>query len=95
MPNNEQTLTEDHPIIEITSGANAALFSAISDAIGKAPAPIKAGLFLYGQAGGVLQVGIAAGTENEGRETAEFIGSVIGGVLGMYFNSQTVLKGWA
>ncbi len=27
MPNNEQTLTEDHPIIEITSSANAALFS--------------------------------------------------------------------
>jgi hypothetical protein len=31
-------------IIEITSGVNAAIYSAISDAIGKAPAPIKAGL---------------------------------------------------
>jgi hypothetical protein len=38
-------------IIEITSGVNAAIYSAISDAIGKAPAPIKAGLFLYEQAG--------------------------------------------
>jgi hypothetical protein len=50
-------------------GVNAAIYSAISDAIGKAPAPIKAGLFLYEQAGGILQVGIAAGTDNQGRET--------------------------
>jgi hypothetical protein len=42
---------------------------------------IKAGLFLYEQAGGILQVGIAAGTDNQGRETAEFIGSIIGGFL--------------
>jgi hypothetical protein len=35
-------------IIEITSGVNAAIYSAISDAIGKAPAPIQQTLqFLY------------------------------------------------
>jgi hypothetical protein len=70
-------------IIEITSGVNAAIYSAISDAIGKAPAPIKAGLFLYEQAGGILQVSIAAGTDNQGRETAEFVGSLIGGFFGV------------
>ena len=83
MPTNNQNLVEDNYIIEITSGVNAAIYSAISDAIGKAPAPIKAGLFLYEQAGGILQVGIAAGTDNQGRETAEFVGSLIGGFFGV------------
>ncbi|CAC9544270.1 hypothetical protein [uncultured Gammaproteobacteria bacterium] len=83
MPTNNQNLPKDNLIIEITSSINAALYSAISNAIGKAPAPIKAGLFLHGQLGGILQVGIATGTDNQGRETAEFIGSLIGGVLGV------------
>jgi hypothetical protein len=60
----------------------------ISDAIGKAPAPIKAGLFLYEQAGGILQVGIAAGTDNQGRETAEFVGSLIGLCAGIVFKDE-------
>ncbi|VVM21939.1 hypothetical protein BSPWISOXPB_5584 [uncultured Gammaproteobacteria bacterium] len=55
MPTNNQNLVEDNYIIEITSGVNAAIYSAISDAIGKAPAPIKAGLFLYEQAGGICK----------------------------------------
>lgn len=83
MSNNSQIPPEDYTVIEITSGVNAALYSAISDVIGKAPAPIKAGLFLIQQSGGILQVGLAARTENEGRETAEFIGSLIGGFLGV------------
>jgi hypothetical protein len=32
---------------------------------------------------GILQVGIAAGTDNQGRETAEFVGSLIGGFFGV------------
>jgi hypothetical protein len=40
-------------------------------------------LFLYEQAGGILQVSIAAGTDNQGRETAEFVGSLIGGFFGV------------
>lgn len=42
MPNDNQTPVEDHPIIEITSSANNALFSTINDAVGKAHISIKA-----------------------------------------------------
>ena len=73
---------EDHTIIELTSTANSLLYSSISYGIGKAPAPIKAGLFLLGETGGVFQVAIAHGTENEGRERAEFVGSLVGGFIG-------------
>ncbi|VVM21938.1 hypothetical protein BSPWISOXPB_5583 [uncultured Gammaproteobacteria bacterium] len=30
-----------------------------------------------------MQVSIAAGTDNQGRETAEFVGSLIGGFFGV------------
>ena len=71
MPNDNQA--EDHIIIETTSNVNAAIYSAVSTAIDKAPAPIKAGLFLLEQSGGVLQISIA-NDENQGQEIAEFIG---------------------
>ena len=44
---------EHHVIIEITSAVNNAIHSAISNTIGKHPV-IKAGLFIKGQAGGIL-----------------------------------------
>jgi hypothetical protein len=39
MPSKDKTPAEDHIIIEITSSIESAIFSSISDAIGKAPAP--------------------------------------------------------
>ncbi|SGZ86723.1 Alkaline phosphatase [Bathymodiolus thermophilus thioautotrophic gill symbiont] len=84
MPNNNQNLPEDSTIVEITSNINAALYSAVSDAMSKAPPSFKAGLSLIRQSSGVLQIGIAADTDNQAQEMAEFVGGVIGGFLGSF-----------
>ena len=79
MPN--EIKPNDHVIIEITSSVNDALYSAINSAIGKAHPAIKSGLYLMSNTGGATEIAIAS-DQDKGRETAEFIGSVVGGFIG-------------
>jgi hypothetical protein len=76
------TPTNDHFIIETTSQANSFIYSVVSNAIENHPYAKKY-MFVKSQAGGVLQLGIAWETEEQGEELAEFIGGVIGSIAAL------------
>ena len=75
---------EDNFVIEFISDINAAVWATVRNAASKAPAPIKAALHVMEHSGNAFQVTIAQGTENESRETVEFLGNIVGGAVCSY-----------
>ncbi len=86
-PTNTVENPEDHTIIEITSTANSLVHNLMDLAIKNAPPHIKAIVYIKGNVGGILQIGIAvSGDQDDGnsavKESVEFIGGVLGTIGG-------------
>ena len=86
-PTNTVENPEDHTIIEITSTANSLVHNLMDLAIKNAPPHIKAIVYIKGNVGGILQIGIAVGGDQDDdnsavRESVEFIGGVLGTIGG-------------
>lgn len=74
---NQDNKPNDNIIIEVVSTINDTIYAVVNKAVGKAPAPIKAGLFIMSNTGGATEVAIASDADKK-EEIAEFVGSILG-----------------